>query len=67
MKLFNHSKLKIEKAVKKRCPRCRGFGGTTQDRGEHCFLCKRLGEVWISDTGWTRPLYGRVGESETLY
>lgn len=71
--LVNHSKNRPEKADKKKCPRCSGFGGcfpqdTMNDKGE-CFLCKGIGEVWISrnESGWTRPLYGRIGESEQLW
>jgi len=68
MKLFNKSKLRVESAKKQKCPRCSGFGGCfPADDGEPCSICKGDGRVWMSETGWTRPLYGRIGESEQLW
>jgi DnaJ-class molecular chaperone len=49
------------------CPRCSGHGRVLQDEEKTCFLCKGNGIVWLSRNGWTRPLYGRIGQSEQLW
>ena len=66
MELFNHSKLIMEKAKKQTCPRCSGFGYLISDN-DACFLCHGKGVVWMSESGWIRPLNGRIGKSEQLY
>ena len=66
MELFNHSKLIMEKAKKQTCPRCSGFGGLISDN-DACFLCQGKGVVWMSESGWIRPLNGRITKSEQLY
>ncbi len=65
--LYNHSKEKTEKGYKETCPRCRGFGATLMDKDHKCTLCLGYGKLWISDSGWTRPLFGRITKSEKLY
>jgi DnaJ-class molecular chaperone len=67
MKLYNYSKEQIEKAVKSICPRCKGFGSLSSDKGETCNLCNGNGLLWVSDSGWTRPFNGRIGKSENLF
>lgn len=66
-KLYNHSKHIVEEATKSKCPRCKGFGALMQDKGELCVICDGRGEVWLSKSGWIRPLYGTIGSSEILY
>ena len=67
-KLFNHSKLVMEKAEKRKCPRCNGFGGLFPADGDGgCHICDGDGRVWMSASGWTRKLWGRIGESEKLF
>jgi DnaJ-class molecular chaperone len=65
-KIYNHSKCKMEFGEQKICPRCDGFGSTAQD-GIRCSICRGIGIVWLSKSGWTRPIYGRVGIEENLY
>ncbi len=67
MELFNHSKQGLESATKEKCPRCNGHGSISSDEGEQCHLCRGRGYLWISKTGWTRPLYGRIIKSEQLW
>lgn len=67
MLLFNHSKQVMENAGKKECPRCSGHGSTSSDKGNECYLCQGYGYVWLSKTGWIRPLYGIITKSEQLW
>jgi len=63
MKVFNHSALLMEPATQRVCPRCKGFGGVNRDDGP-CPLCKGHGRLWISASGWTRPLHSRATASQ---
>lgn len=69
MKLVNHSKNQVERAIIRACPRCKGDGYTLNDtkEGRKCDICRGKGDVWISASGWTRPINGRIGQSEQLY
>jgi DnaJ-class molecular chaperone len=64
--LVNKSKNEIEESILIECPRCSGFGSTVQDYGGNCSICKGRGRCWVSESGWTLPLWGRIG-SEKLY
>ena len=67
-KVYNKSSGTIEKARKGKCPRCRGFGSLFTDRidDKGCHLCCGAGVVWLSDSGWTRPV-GKPMEDSELY
>lgn len=62
-KVYNKSKLLVEKAEKVTCPRCKGYGGCYRT-DEKCWLCNGLGKLWKSKSGWTRALYQRLGNSQ---
>jgi len=64
--LYNKSKEKEEKCVQVTCPRCKGFGSTSDDDGEKCHLCKGYGTVWesVEKSGWYRALYDRIDNSQ---
>jgi hypothetical protein len=64
--LLNKSKNEPERCIFQKCPRCSGFGATLQDHGTNCSVCKGRGKCWVSESGWTLPLWGRIG-SEKLY
>jgi len=61
--VFNFSKILVEDAKQKECPRCKGFGGIIGDVFG-CHLCNGYGRLWISDSGWTRALHKRLGDSQ---
>lgn len=71
MRVYNKSREVVEKAKKRICPRCNGFGAVTLSEesqqvwsGSNCFLCKGHGKVFISNTsGWTRAPYQRLNNS----
>lgn len=65
--VFNKSKVSVENAKKAQCPRCKGFSAVfPRDKEDHCDLCEGKGELWISiyNTGWTRALWKRLGDSK---
>ena len=61
--VYNHSKCRIEKGTWKLCPRCKGFGAKTGD-DDNCHLCRGYGNLWISESGWTRAKYSRLEDSK---
>ena len=63
--VYNKSKGITEKAKKVKCPRCRGFGAIVGDE-DNCIICNGHGSIWmaISSSGWTRPLYARLDDSQ---
>jgi len=63
MKVYNKDKGLLEPAKLATCPRCRGFGGITQDQGEACSFCRGYGEVWRSATGWLRAKHQQFSKS----
>ena len=67
MRVLNKRLDKIEKAEKITCPRCRGFGSTSPDRGENCILCEGKAYIWSSvvNSGWYRVLYAKMEDSKT--
>ena len=60
--LYNSSACRIEPCKKTRCPRCKGHGGTVQDRGENCSMCGGHGYIMLStkNTSCYRKMYERV-------
>ena len=64
--VFNKSKLIFESANMETCPRCSGFGATTQDSydGVICPICNGYGVAWKTGSGWTLPKYGRENDSK---
>ena len=60
----NKSTSTVEKGTVSKCPRCKGHGSTSQDKGENCKLCKGEGEVVKSPSGWVRPVDGDPEDSE---
>lgn len=68
-KVFNHSSLRVERAKKATCPRCRGAGGVfPRDKDGPCTVCGGDGEVWLSveGTGWLRRIGARLENSDIL-
>jgi len=67
MKVYNKSTLLVEKATKKTCPRCSGFGGLFHD-DKNCHLCNGYGKLWVSvnKTGWVRAFRAKI-ENSQLY
>lgn len=63
MQVYNKSKLIMEIATNKKCPRCKGFGLVTKDI-DNCYLCNGHGRLWISENGWTRPFYSFMNDSK---
>jgi hypothetical protein len=66
LKVHNKSSGNVEDAEHKKCPRCKGFGGTTGDKdGEDCHVCDGQGYVAISKTGsgWLRPKHSKLHHS----
>lgn len=61
--VFNFSKVRLEPAMKTRCPRCKGHGGKFPETGP-CTLCGGEGEVWRSESGWIRRVGARMEQSE---
>ena len=61
-KLYNRSTERYETAKKQTCPRCKNFGAVNGDDGP-CYLCKGIGVLWISESGWTRALYNRQNDT----
>lgn len=66
MKVYNYSKMQVERARKSQCPRCKGHGSTMGDNGDDCYLCAGHGTLWASNSGFTRPINARL-ESSELY
>jgi DnaJ-class molecular chaperone len=67
MKVLNYSKNQIEDAHKRECPRCKGFGATTSDKGIYnCYLCNGHGKCWVSieGSGWCRALHAALQDSK---
>lgn len=64
-RVANHSRLIVEHGKKVKCPRCHGFGATSKDEHD-CGLCRGRGIVIRSNSGWTRPLYCAI-ENSQLY
>lgn len=64
-KVYNKSREKVEPAKLTKCPNCKGFGANHGD-DDSCYLCNGYGELWISDSGWTRGKYQRI-ENSILY
>lgn len=67
-RVFNKSTVFAEKATLESCPRCRGAGALSADKGNVCNLCKGDGKVWLSTegSGWLRRKFRPLEES-TLY
>jgi len=61
-KLYNRSTGFIEKAEVKPCKAC-NQQGTGQDGYSNCIYCNGYGELWISESGWTRAKYRPVEET----
>lgn len=64
MRVYNKSKEIIEKAKKTTCPRCKGYGGLSEDHGDNCYLCNGMGLLYLSESGWTRAFYKRLSDSK---
>jgi len=58
--VWNVLKLVSEKAEKRVCPRCKGFGANYGD-ADGCPLCGGYGELWMSviTEGPVRKMYAR--------
>ena len=64
--IMNHSKVRMEKATQEKCPRCKGFGASISNASV-CHLCSGRGRLWVTATGWTLKISGRVNYQEKLY
>jgi DnaJ-class molecular chaperone len=64
--IYDKAKELSVKAVQTECPRCRGFGATTADRGNACSLCRGMGTIWQAGSCYM-PLYGRFMKDERYY
>lgn len=64
--LTNRSNGQVESCANIQCPRCIGFGRIVFSE-EECYLCRGHGRLWWSESGWTRPLWGRINRDEQLY
>ena len=64
--IMNHSKARTEKATQETCPRCKGFGALRSDI-DNCPLCNGRGRLWLTESGWTLKISGRVNSQEKLY
>ena len=64
-KVLNKYKDKVEKALKERCPKCKGYGRRFGE-DETCHICNGIGTAWVavSDSGWTRPMYSQISRSQ---
>lgn len=60
--LWNASKLQMEPAIVKQCPRCRGFGAVRGDE-KSCPICNGFGDAWVTESGWTLPKYKKSDEA----
>jgi DnaJ-class molecular chaperone len=67
MKIMNHGNMILEEAELTDCPRCKGYGGISSDKGESCHLCEGHGELWLAKSGWTLSVDGEPTEDEILY
>ena len=56
--VYNHSRCVMEQATRKKCPRCRGFGGVAFD--DNPCACNGHGWLWMSHSGWIRAPYKRA-------